>query len=115
LYWVLKYHYDGCQISADESVLQLVTRPALAVLRDFVEEPSLFNESLLVGIPALYGLLNGGRNTSGSYLDDYLEICKWILKHGSLVLERLIVHSVPPLDFKEPYNPDEWRQVRFIF
>ncbi|KAJ6625542.1 hypothetical protein B0H10DRAFT_2161782 [Mycena sp. CBHHK59/15] len=75
------------QISAEESVLQMVTRNALEALDSFVQMPTQIHASALVDIPVLHEVLAYELANSGStFIPDVLEVCHWILERSRTVL-----------------------------
>lgn len=106
-------YYFVPQISAEESVLQMTTRPALDKLQTFNECPAEENSSTLVDIPALYDLLQYEWSTCREFSPSILLLCKWIHRRGCATLNALLVHDLPPQDFHEP--PTSWTKVRIIF
>ncbi|KAJ6542680.1 hypothetical protein B0H19DRAFT_957773 [Mycena capillaripes] len=84
------------QISAEESVLQMTTKPALDALEIFVTAPTFQNASSLVEIPAIHELLSHEKVMGEAYSARTMEICRWILNHGRTVLSSLIKGPEPP-------------------
>ncbi|KAK7025734.1 hypothetical protein R3P38DRAFT_3316395 [Favolaschia claudopus] len=78
------------QVCAEESVLQMATKPTLDALDAFVAAPNARTSSALVEIPAVHELLSFERAHKESFLDSMVEICQWISQRGRMVLESLI-------------------------
>jgi hypothetical protein len=91
----------------------MINRPALAALGLFNQDPTTFNASLLVCIPTLYDVLKYEEQLNGlAYSAMLLGVCKWLHERASTVLQKLIVHGVPPV-YSVTYETD-WRKVRSI-
>ncbi len=60
VYSLIQSSADGSlwQLSAQESILQMINRPALQMLGDFVANPAPFNASRCLGIPVFLAVLN---------------------------------------------------------
>ncbi|KAK7016274.1 hypothetical protein R3P38DRAFT_3361401, partial [Favolaschia claudopus] len=84
------------QICAEESVLQMTTRPALNMLEAFVADPNTKTATSLVEIPALHELLSYEKAHGEHFSDRTLGICRWILERGTAVLSSLIKGPEPP-------------------
>ncbi|KAJ6611690.1 hypothetical protein B0H10DRAFT_1918580 [Mycena sp. CBHHK59/15] len=99
------------QISAEESVLQMTTAPALSSLESFVLDPSPIHASALVEIPAIHEVLSYER-TLGTFSGTTIGVCRWILNRGRTVLNTLTTGPEPPriLDSNMPAKP--WMEVK---
>ncbi|KAJ7367062.1 hypothetical protein DFH08DRAFT_678486, partial [Mycena albidolilacea] len=84
------------QVSAEESVLQMTTKPALNALEAFVNEPSHRNASALVEIPAIHELLRHEKGLADTFPENTIGICRWVLERGRAVLNSLIKGPEPP-------------------
>ncbi|KAJ2915820.1 hypothetical protein MD484_g4588, partial [Candolleomyces efflorescens] len=85
------YHRFFTQVAADESILQMMNRPALATLSTFNRNPTHKQLSLLIHIPALYNILEiGFTRGSGQLLSWTIGVCKWLQDRASAVMERLL-------------------------
>ncbi|KAF7361175.1 hypothetical protein MSAN_01149400 [Mycena sanguinolenta] len=84
------------QITAEESVLQMTTKPALDALEVFVTQPTHRNASALVEIPAIHELLTHEKNSTLLFPETTVEVCRWILDRGRMVLSSLIKGPEPP-------------------
>jgi hypothetical protein len=88
----------------------MATRPALAVLYDFIQNPTTLNASRLVEIPSLHNLLQYEHKIHRKFTDAVIFICKWIYDRGKIVLSELIVHRSPEACTDLPKN-HEWYKV----
>ncbi|KAJ7870818.1 hypothetical protein B0H14DRAFT_2345562, partial [Mycena olivaceomarginata] len=76
------YRCSFFQITAEESVLQMVNKSVLDALQASVTQPSVRNASALVEIPALHELLSHEKDSILPFPPITLQICEWILNHG---------------------------------
>lgn len=90
---------------ADESVVQMINRPALIQLGAFTKNPTKANASQLVGIPAVLRVLVYHQ---GVYPPELLDMLTWLHGRGSEVLKQLIIHTPGAPKTLEPSN---WREV----
>ncbi|KAF7354662.1 hypothetical protein MSAN_01379900 [Mycena sanguinolenta] len=100
------------QITAEESVLQMTTKPALDALEVFVTQPTHRNASALVEIPAIHELLTHEKNSTLLFPETTVEVCRWILDRGRMVLSSLIKGPEPPKIDEGVEKP--WTEVGFI-
>ncbi|KAJ7359242.1 hypothetical protein DFH08DRAFT_769127 [Mycena albidolilacea] len=84
------------QISAEESVIQMTTKPAQDALEAFVTAPTARNASMLVEIPAVHELLSYEKGLGNAFPDITVDVCRWILNRGRAVLNSLIKGPQPP-------------------
>ncbi|KAJ7210569.1 hypothetical protein GGX14DRAFT_394766, partial [Mycena pura] len=98
------------QISAEESVLQMTTKPALDALEAFITAPTHRNASILVEIPAVHELLSYEKGLGNAFPEITMDVCRWILNRGRAVLNSLVKGPQPP---KMPDSSVEkpWQQV----
>ncbi|KAJ7229018.1 hypothetical protein GGX14DRAFT_346881 [Mycena pura] len=83
------------QISAEESVLQMLTAPAMDSLEVFVRDPSPTSASSLVEIPIIHELLRHEK-TSSLFSQTTIDVCHWMLNRGRTVLNSLTKGPQPP-------------------
>ncbi|KDR65902.1 hypothetical protein GALMADRAFT_131208, partial [Galerina marginata CBS 339.88] len=76
------------QLAAEESVLQLMTRPVLHNMETFLLDPGTGTLPLLTMFPALYNIIQHELHTDIHI--DTLGVCKWLLIRGWTVLLGLI-------------------------
>ncbi|KAJ7787748.1 hypothetical protein B0H14DRAFT_2537253 [Mycena olivaceomarginata] len=76
-------------ISAEESVLQMTTKPALDALEAFVTALTPRNASVLVEIPAIHELLSYEKGLGNTFPQITVDVCRWILTRGRMVLDSL--------------------------
>jgi hypothetical protein len=100
------------QLTADESVLQMANRPALSELARFLIQPNPCNASRLVGIPALYDVLQHHLQKPESFSADLLGLCRWFFARGQAVLNDLIKYKAPPVDSTAISTDVDWQKVR---
>jgi endonuclease III len=98
------------QASAEESILQMATRPALTALKDFIANPTTHRASALIEIPTLYDLIRHEYGLHKEYSDTLISVCKWICERGQSVLEELMVHHSPPIP-AEMQSEGAWSKV----
>ncbi|KAJ3545281.1 hypothetical protein NMY22_g2495 [Coprinellus aureogranulatus] len=78
------------QISAEESVLQMVNRPALADLAAFMSSPSRATLDALITIPVIYDILCYEHDIAGSINSDTRGSLEWIYSRAQVVLNMLV-------------------------
>lgn len=101
------------QIAADESVLQMATRPALVELSRFLLQPNSTNASRLVCIPTLHDVVRyEASRLNGKYPSTVLGVCKWVYERAREVLSMQTVDDLPPA-FQGPADEayEDWRTV----
>jgi CxC4 like cysteine cluster associated with KDZ transposases len=105
------------QVIAEESILQMINRPALTNLGRFNSSPSLERLSNLIVIPTVYDVLRYDHDTTGSFDPATLQMCLWLYKRGQEVLEALLRKNGP--DTESELAPDvvekDWRHVNDCF
>ncbi|KAF7363765.1 hypothetical protein MSAN_01034300 [Mycena sanguinolenta] len=84
------------QITAEESVLQMATKPALDMLQTFVNQPTYQNATALVEIPAIHELLTHEKHPTNPFPRRTIEVCRWIVDRGRMVLNSLLKGPEPP-------------------
>ncbi|PPQ83592.1 hypothetical protein CVT26_001389 [Gymnopilus dilepis] len=105
------------QLAAEESVLQLVTRPLVDKLKIFVRNPNLDNASHLTMVPALYNVvmleLNSKDMRQVSY--DVIGISQWVMARALAVFLSLKNYEGGELDAKGMVPPDNWQKARSLY
>jgi hypothetical protein len=94
---VVHNYADYAKLSGDESVIQMVTRPALNALDKFNTVPTRENALALVDIPAIHGVLDHEFRTNGHVSVSMLRLCTQLHQRAAEVLSQLIVHPSPPV------------------
>ncbi|KAF6756412.1 hypothetical protein DFP72DRAFT_1008043 [Ephemerocybe angulata] len=84
------------QLAAEESVLQMMNRPALSDLLKFVSEPCRATLYNLLVIPSVYDVARHELETSGSLRADTIEAFRWLAHRGQEVLKSLLKNGVLP-------------------
>jgi hypothetical protein len=77
--------------------MQIINRPALAALQFFLNKPSDETLPRLSPIPCLYHLAVHHWTQYKQFSSDLLVAFEWIKNRVSHVLERSILHDIPPL------------------
>jgi hypothetical protein len=90
----------------------MANRPALSELARFLIQPNPLNASRLVGIPALYDVLQYHLQKQEPYSSDLLGLCQWIFGRGQTVLNNLIKYKALPVDSTAISTDVEWQKVR---
>ncbi|KAJ3556445.1 hypothetical protein NP233_g11977 [Leucocoprinus birnbaumii] len=85
------------QISAEESILQMINQEGLRALAVFLKSPRPTTTSALIIIPHLYYLLESGYDSKTGYETSLLSISSWIHDRARDVLDILIKNSGPDL------------------
>lgn len=102
------------KLAAEESVIQMMNRPALKSLRAFNSSPDRHHTSFLITIPALHHVL---RHEESEFLPGHLYsatilgVCKWLSRRGEAVLGRLIEDSGSSLEINDSIVSSEWQKV----
>jgi hypothetical protein len=87
----------------------MITKRALESLQAFITQLDNYHVSMMVMIPSLYGVLKyKARSNAGKYSNTMLGVCRWLSDWAALVLQRLVVHSVPPLIQKPIGEQADW-------
>ncbi|KAJ7591272.1 hypothetical protein C8J56DRAFT_1047478 [Mycena floridula] len=81
---------------AEESVMQMIPRPAFVCLSKFNSNPTRLNASGLVGIPTFFALLEWEWNNLHQYTDVTRKVGLWMAQEAVKVLQKLLVHKGPP-------------------
>ncbi|KAF8062387.1 hypothetical protein FPV67DRAFT_1416127 [Lyophyllum atratum] len=100
------------QISTSDSILQIVNRPALRLLQEFIANPRREVMENLLGIPCLYHVIQF-EYAKGSLLPkELLGVLQWIAQRTMEVLDRLLNYPVPPEDPSANGADNGWEKVR---
>jgi hypothetical protein len=83
------------QIAAEESVAQMMNRPALKDLTEFIQHPSAASLHLLITIPSVYDAVRYEFDMMGILRKSTLEVCRWLQNRGCDVLSRLVLLNGP--------------------
>ncbi|KAJ3562493.1 hypothetical protein NP233_g9533 [Leucocoprinus birnbaumii] len=110
------------QISAEESIVQLINREGNKALKAFSLSPSLATASSLIGIPHVYELLNydccsrPSHAPNKAYSPEIVAICTWLYSRADEVLNHLLQQAAPlsPYTPSSLARPNDWEQVRFV-
>jgi hypothetical protein len=89
----------------------MTTRLALKDLGVFNSNPTVYNASRLVNIPALYDVLKYEETCRGYYPAALLAVCQWLCERGCAVLEKLIIYTPPPVHREAGELDGDWKQV----
>ncbi|KIK53467.1 hypothetical protein GYMLUDRAFT_178976, partial [Collybiopsis luxurians FD-317 M1] len=84
-------------LSAEESTMQTMTRSSLKNLETFLLSPTWENLQGLLGVPALYTVLELEHGREGNYASDTLGVANWMLKRGKEVMDSLLALNHEPL------------------
>ncbi|KAJ7578889.1 hypothetical protein C8J56DRAFT_1110903 [Mycena floridula] len=100
------------QIAAEESVLQMITQPALLALSAFIEDPRKEKATELLLIPALMDVLKREFNDhAGEYKDELVGLCRWLYERVSEVFATLIKRHEGPLPDEQVLTEEPWEQT----
>ncbi|CAK5268016.1 unnamed protein product [Mycena citricolor] len=90
-------------LAAEESILQLATRPALAALECFVSNPTRTTSSALTDIPVIHELLKYETGVLGAPAPNTIHVCEWILCRARITFASPLrePHQLPDLDGQE--------------
>jgi hypothetical protein len=102
------------QIASEDSVLQMITRPALADLKHFLGQGSLLDSSYLIRIPSLYVVAKLEERVYRCYSADFLAVCQWLVTRAEEILTLLLIHDIPEIiaDDGKAQEDDDWKKVR---
>ncbi|KAJ7574366.1 hypothetical protein C8J56DRAFT_803143 [Mycena floridula] len=99
------------QICAEESILQMITRPALLKLAAFIEEPCKEKATDLLLIPALMHALEREHNDHGEYGDEMIGLCRWLYERASGVFTKLTNNHEGPMPDEQKLVEEPWEQT----
>ena len=99
------------QLSAQESILQMINRPALQMLGEFVTNPTAFNASRCLGIPALLAVWNEESKKGGVYSREILGIASWLHCRATEVLQCLMKYKSVPREIPNGRKETCWEIV----
>lgn len=85
--------------------------PTIDALHRFIEHPDKFHQSYLVGIPALFRVLEQEFATLGHASLMTIGVCRWLYLRAELVRQMLLVHSTDPPNHAINEQADEWTKV----
>ncbi|KAJ7576475.1 hypothetical protein C8J56DRAFT_1062180 [Mycena floridula] len=97
------------QLAADESILQMVPRPALHQLDEFNLDPRPENVGLLIGIPGFFNVLGLEMESKKRYKPGILKIGVWIAKRAQAILTEIMVHRGPPKEWPSTREETKWQ------
>ncbi|KAL0066253.1 hypothetical protein AAF712_006684 [Marasmius tenuissimus] len=99
------------QLAAEESAVQMVNWESWGLLRAFVENPIRDTATRLVGIPALWKVLEEEWKRNRQYPSDTVGVCSWMSDRVKEVFSILFRHqqeSLPPMGSNSV--EDDWRE-----
>ncbi|KAJ7585773.1 hypothetical protein C8J56DRAFT_788282 [Mycena floridula] len=97
------------QLAADESILQMVPRPALHQLEKFNLDPRPENAGSLIGIPGFFNVLGLEIDSAKKYKPGILKIGVWIAKRARAVLTEIMVHRGAPKERPSTRQETKWQ------
>ncbi|KAK7045785.1 hypothetical protein VNI00_007186 [Paramarasmius palmivorus] len=100
------------QLSANESVVQMMNELGLQALKRFAKLPSVANASLLVDVPAM--MLVCEQEVRTKQCDPILlELCCWMIGRAEEVLSKLMRGDNPNLEgiTNSKHSGDNWKEV----
>ncbi|KAL0059493.1 hypothetical protein AAF712_013758 [Marasmius tenuissimus] len=101
------------QLAAEESAVQMVNWDGLRHLYGFVQQPARETATRLVGIPALWKVLEEEWKRNGRYPSDTVGVCLWMYERAREVFSVLFRHQQGDLPMMEASGVgDDWRKVR---
>lgn len=84
----------------------------MAVLNDFLLDPTPFNASRLISIPCLYHVLKIEQPSEGPYPQPILGVARWIYNRARQVLQNLVDRGAKlRVDPEVVVEADKWREV----
>ncbi|KAH6867238.1 hypothetical protein BKA70DRAFT_1497346 [Coprinopsis sp. MPI-PUGE-AT-0042] len=99
------------QLSAEESVLQMINRTALDKLEQLISNPTIFNRTDLLAIPALYKVIL----TEGD-LPRFFPILRWLAQATRATLNALLVETpLPDMSGPLPSEPGDWVKTGSLY
>ncbi|KAJ7595883.1 hypothetical protein C8J56DRAFT_774819, partial [Mycena floridula] len=99
------------QVAAEESVLQMVTRPALAQLQAFNARPCKDLASQMLLIPALMNSLELELKIHDQYGDELLGLCRWLELRADTVYEHLVRKHEGDLPDDQKLEEESWKET----
>lgn len=109
-------------MSAEESTVQTLNRPALEALKTFLAVPTRSSAQGLYGVPVLYKVLDIEYDERmGKYPVGILNVARWMFNRAKTVLEAILSTNTTPLDLEAQVPAvlvdgeiHEWEKVVFI-
>lgn len=89
----------------------MINRPALDHLRKFIEKRDKFSYSFLIGIPAVFRVLEYEFALNGQVTEETINLCKWLYSRAELVRRLLLVHETEEADPSIEQMQSNWTKV----
>jgi hypothetical protein len=83
------------------------------LLKNFIEDPTVFNASSLISIPTIYQVLQAQHGQHQTYSKTILEVISWMADRIEVVWTNLVSHGAP-IEPGTNMGEEEWRRVRAI-
>ncbi|KAF8532680.1 hypothetical protein JB92DRAFT_2348 [Gautieria morchelliformis] len=99
------------QICAEESVLQVVTRPAQADLLRFITSPNETTRTQLVSVPCVYYLVEHYAMHHDPYPLAVIDVIKWLLGRARQILDCLLECGSSLSDVAWGTMPADWQET----
>lgn len=101
------------QMSADESILQLMSRSVIESLKCFIDDPSFNTASHLNMFPALYTviMLELSNRDQEKVTEETFGLCRWLMLRAMTVFLATMTHEGGEKDFNEMEQGHSWEKV----
>ncbi|KAJ7583732.1 hypothetical protein C8J56DRAFT_1054251 [Mycena floridula] len=101
-------------IAAEESILQMVTWPALTQLTAFNIDPSEHNATEMLLLPAVLNSLQCELKTYKRYGEEILGLCRWLEVRARAVYQHLTKKHEGHLPREQELEEESWKQAAVI-
>ena len=98
------------QIASEDSILCLATRDDLILLKSFISDPTIFNASHLISIPAIYQVLQVEHLEYQKYSKTIVEVMEWLANRIDAILTNLVKNRAP-IEPQKNIGEEEWCRV----
>ncbi|KAJ7585730.1 hypothetical protein C8J56DRAFT_1053034 [Mycena floridula] len=99
------------QIAAEESILQMITKPGLAQLQEFNGRPCEELATKMLLIPALMNSLELELRIHDEYGDELLGLCRWLELRAKATYADLVAKHEGPLPDQQIMEEQSWKQT----
>ncbi|KAJ7589287.1 hypothetical protein C8J56DRAFT_1048926 [Mycena floridula] len=99
------------QIAADESILQMITKPGLAQLYEFNSRPCEELVTKMLFIPALMNSLELELRIHDEYGDELLGLCRWLELRATTAYADLVAKHEGPLPEQQKLEEETWKKT----
>ncbi|KAJ7589997.1 hypothetical protein C8J56DRAFT_1048168 [Mycena floridula] len=99
------------QIAAEESILQMITKPGLVQLHEFNSRPCEELATKMLLIPALMNSLELELRIHDEYGDELLGLCHWLELRATTAYADLVAKHEGPLPEQQKLKEETWKKT----